>query len=83
LKYIPGTGYSWHMESIPDGILEMVGEEILPSERRDVIVGGTEFVLWKFRAKGQGTGIMRLLYYRTWEGPGNASEEFEITVSVS
>lgn len=82
LKFIAGTGYSWHVESMPEGVLEVIGQDVLPAKRREDIVGAAEVELWKFRARARGTGVLKLLYYRTWEGADRAAEMFEVTINV-
>ncbi len=62
----PGTGYRWEFAAEPDKkILEFIGEKIEePASRR---LGGSESVVWTFRALSAGDTQISLKYVRPWE----------------
>lgn len=62
----PGTGYSWEFAAGPDKkMLEFIGEKIEePGSRR---LGGSESVIWTFRALSAGDTEISMKYVRPWE----------------
>lgn len=77
LPEIPGTGYTWQVEALPDGA-RLVDERF---DQPSAGIGGQTrhvFVI----DPGAG-GAVRLRQGRPWEGDEGVSDAFEATVVVS
>ena len=61
------TGYSWHYELENGSIVEIIKDEYI-EEKNDSIVGAAGKHIWEFKGISPGKAIMKLEYYRTWEG---------------
>jgi predicted secreted protein len=83
LKTIGSTGYGWYFDKLDNEFFELVGEEkkILPGEGKDM-VGEPVLSIWKLRAKKPGRSIIRMSYYRIWEGKDKAVNQFEVSVDI-
>jgi inhibitor of cysteine peptidase len=62
----PGTGYSWGFAAEPDRkLLEFSAEKI--EEPESMRLGGSEIVVWTFRALAAGATEIAMKYARPWE----------------
>lgn len=79
-----GTGFQWHIDKLDSGLFELISEDtrVVSCERKD-IAGSPVMWVWKLRAKRPGNGIIRMKYYRTWEGSDKAINKFELSVNIS
>jgi predicted secreted protein len=76
LPEIPGTGYTWQVDALPDGA-QLVDERY---DQASAGIGGQTrhvFVI----APGSG-GAVRLRQGRPWEGDAGVSDSFEVTAVV-
>ena len=77
----PGTGYRWEFAAEPDKkMLEFVGEKIEEPARRRL--GGSETVIWTFRALSAGDTDISLKYVRPWEKQVPAARTYVFNVRV-
>jgi predicted secreted protein len=51
-------------------------------EKGDV-VGTPVVMVWKLRARKPGNSMIRMSYYRLWEGKDKAVNQFEILVDIT
>ena len=66
LRASPGTGYRWDLAAELDkGLLEFLDEKT--EETADTRLGGSEFVVWTFRALAAGETVIAMKYARPWE----------------
>lgn len=77
----PGTGYSWEFAAEPDKkLLEFLGEKIEePGSRR---LGGSETVIWTFRALSAGDTEISMKYVRPWEKQLPAARNYVFKVRI-
>ncbi len=80
LESNPSTGYQWQLaKALDEGIVKLVGTKYKASETGLIGAGGTE--VWTFKAVGDGTTEISLMYMRPWESvPPLKEEVFFITV---
>lgn len=83
------TGYWWYFDEPENDndIVALVGEsnedlhQLTPGRR--MFVGAPVTYKWKLRAVRRGSRIIRMKYYRRWEGSDSAIDEFEIGLDVN
>lgn len=84
LKAVGSAGYAWYFDRLDQDFFDLTGEEgkgIAP-EKGDV-VGTPVLMVWKLRARKPGNSMIRMWYYRPWEGKDKAVNQFEILVHIA
>ena len=76
-----GTGYWWYVTRIDAGYMELVSEETNPAADKKLL-GGPVKGIWRFKAKGQGRTDLVMKYYRVWEGPEKAENQFSVILNI-
>ncbi len=75
-----GTGYWWYVTGSDERYVELLAEETRsPAERKP---GGPVQGVWRFKMREPGRTELVMKYYRVWEGPGKAVDEFSIILSI-
>lgn len=80
LEETPTTGYRWKVDHVDDRVLEVV--DLAYSCEPPAAHGGGGRRQVTVRVKGGGTGTLRLVLARRWEGAGSHVDEFEVTVEA-
>lgn len=80
LEANPTTGFEWHFDGPDLAYFEMVKSGYNPLRPQRMGSGGKSF--WFLRPIKAGEKIIRLLYYRKWEGPKKAVDKFEIKLII-
>ena len=76
-----GTGYWWYVTRLDSKYAELVSEETkAPSDTK--LLGGPTKGIWRFKAKEPGKTDLTLKYYRVWEGPEKAAEQFSVILDI-
>ena len=83
LESNPSTGYLWYIAKNDGNVMEPQGEPIYETPERKIIVGGMEYVSFRFRALTSGTNVLELHYKRGWEKGKEPLKTFLITVKIS
>jgi len=79
-----GTGYAWYFDELDKDLFELIGEEKKVISRGGKDRVGTPVIsIWKLRAMKPGTTIIRMSYYRVWEGKNKAVNQFEVSVHIA
>jgi len=73
----PSTGYTWEAVELDEAILRQIGEPSFTPESGAVGAPGTQIL--RFRAVGEGSTTLRLVYHRPWE---DAEPERTFSVEV-
>jgi predicted secreted protein len=79
LEAIPGTGYSWMISGVDEGVLSQIGEPVFERSNKQVL-GGVEQQVFSFRVLSSGVHRLELVYRRSWEKSGTGNKSFSITV---
>ena len=75
-----GTGYWWYVTKMDAKFAELVSEETKTlAEKRP---GGPVKGIWRIKLKAQGRTDLVIKYYRVWEGPQKAAEQFSVILNV-
>jgi len=61
----PSTGYTWEAVELDETVLRQIGEPSFKPESKKVGAPGEQII--RFRAVGEGSTTLRLVYYRPWE----------------
>jgi predicted secreted protein len=74
------TGYQWHLEKSNPEYAELVSEGIKSVSGWKV--GSPVTGYWKFKAVKEGRTEILFLYFRLWEGPSMALENYIIKLKI-
>jgi len=74
------TGYSWQVVASGRPVIEPAGEPTFKPDSKLHGAGGT--ATYRFKAVGEGTSTLRLVYRRPWEKDAAPAATFEATVVV-
>ncbi len=76
----PTTGYSWTVEECGPDVLSCIGEPRYTSDSQLIGAGGVyQFV---FKAESVGSGMLKLIYHRSWETNVPPEKTFCLLVNV-
>ena len=70
------TGYSWHFDELN---YEIVSER---QERKSDLDGSPATHIWILRPKSLAQDVIKMSYYRTWEGKRPDTQFFEVKIVV-
>jgi predicted secreted protein len=70
------TGYSWHFDELG---YEIVSER---QERKSDLDGSPATHIWIFKPTSLAENVIKMSYYRTWEGKRQDSQRFKIKIVV-
>jgi predicted secreted protein len=83
LKGVGSTGYEWYFDLLDNNLFEITGKEKKIGARQGDVVGTPYVAIWKLRTKTPGSSMIKMSYYRVWEGRDKAIDQFEIHVDVT
>lgn len=75
-----GTGYWWYVAKSDERYVELLAEETKSSAERQP--GGPLEGVWRFKMREPGRTELVMKYYRVWEGPDKAVDEFSIILNI-
>ena len=75
------TGYWWHATGLDSGRIELLSEETSASADKKLL-GGPVKGAWRFKAKLPGKTELSMRYYRVWEGPEKAVDQFSVILDI-
>jgi len=76
----PTTGYEWYVHPQSTKLLKLTGQS--QTDATQPGVGRPIVQIFKFEAKGKGTGTLLLHYVRSWEPPDPNEEQFSLQVTI-
>jgi len=84
LGAIGGTGYSWYFDDLDSDFFDLIdeGTKVIAGEKEGA-AGNPVVMIWKLSAKKAGASVLRMSYYRVWEGRKKAVRHFEINVDIA
>ena len=75
----PSTGFRWHAETVPAGVLGAEADEFAVSAMQPGAAGTR---VLSYRARSPGSARIRLKLWRAWEGDGSIIRSYEVAVAV-
>ena len=75
-----GTGYWWYVTRSDERYVELLAEETKISAEKKP--GGPVQGVWRFKMREPGRTELVMKYYRVWEGPDKAVDEFSIILNI-
>jgi predicted secreted protein len=82
LQGVGGTGFSWNFDELDHDFFELISEQRKMQGKGGESVGSPTLYTWILKAKKTGKTIIRMSYYRVWEGKGKAVRRFELEVNI-
>ena len=78
------AGYAWYFDKLDQDYFKLLSQErkVLTPEKGDM-VGTPVLTVWRLRAIRTGTSLIKMAYYRQWEGKDKAVNQFEILVEIA
>ena len=76
----PTTGYNWYIAALDEKQFKVRRSGYDPAAGGRVGGGGTSY--WEIIPLTKGPGMIKLLYYRVWEGAEKAVDRFQVRVLV-
>jgi predicted secreted protein len=70
------TGYSWHFDELG---YEIISER---QERKSDLDGSPSTHIWIFKPKSLAENVIKMSYYRTWEGKRSDTQRFKVKIVV-
>ncbi len=77
-----GTGYTWYFDELDSDFFELIHEGRKIQEKSRQFVGSPIQYTWVFKAKKVGKSIIKMSYYRVWEGKDAAVRRFQIEINI-
>ena len=78
-----GTGYAWYFDEFDNEFFELIGKERKVQERSGDPVGSPTQYLWLIKAIKTGSSIIKMSYYRVWEGTDKAIRRFKVEIDIT
>jgi len=82
LRGTGGTGYAWHFDELDNDYLQLIGEGRKVQEESEELVGSSTLYYWILKAKKIGKSVLKMNYYRIWEGRDKAIRRFEVEMDI-
>jgi predicted secreted protein len=78
-----GTGYAWYFDELDNDFFELIGKERKVQEKSGELVGSPTQYFWLIKAIKTGSSVIKMIYYRVWEGKDKAIRQFEVEVDIT
>ena len=75
-----GTGYQWSAVASGAPYFKLLSQTTRPD--KEGRLGGPVTQVWRFQAEKPGTTEIKMAYYRSWEGVGQAKDHFLIKLHI-
>jgi predicted secreted protein len=77
-----GTGYAWYFDELDSDFFELIHDGRKTQEKSRQLVGSPILYTWVFKAKKMGKSVIKMSYYRIWEGKDTAVRRFQIEINM-
>jgi predicted secreted protein len=78
-----GTGYAWYFDELDNDFFELIDKERKVQEKNGELVGSPIQYLWLIKARKTGRSVIKMIYYRVWEGKDKAIRRFEVEIDIT
>ncbi len=75
-----GTGYTWEAVTAGAPYLKLVSQTT--RQLTEGLPGGAVMAVWRFQAEQPGATEIKMAYFRSWEGVGQAKDHFHVKIHV-
>jgi predicted secreted protein len=75
-----GSGYWWHVANLDTTYTELISEETKTAA--EIKLGGPVRGIWRFKGRKPGRVELIMKYYRAWEGPERAVDQFSAILNI-
>ena len=82
LEELGTAGYAWAIKDLDKEHFEIVSVQTEGTPPPSDVTGAPVVKTWLFRAAKKGMSEVKFLYYRPWEGEGNAVDKFILKVRI-
>jgi predicted secreted protein len=82
LEQLGAAGYAWAIKDFDKEHFEIMSVQTEGAPPQGDVTGAPLVKTWLFRATKKGMSEVRFLYYRPWEGEGNAVDKFILKVRI-
>ena len=78
------AGYAWYFDKLDQDYFKLLSQErkLITPEKGDM-VGTPVLTVWRLRAIRTGASLIKMAYYRQWEGKDKAANQFQILVEIT
>lgn len=76
-----GTGYQWVFDDATFDYFELIGRTSEPINA-DARGGGPVRQTWHLKSTKPGTAVVKLDYFRVWEGRATAVDHFQVKATI-
>lgn len=78
------AGYAWYFDKLDQDYFKLLSQErkVITPEKGDM-VGTPVLTVWRLRAIRTGASLIKMAYYRQWEGKDKAVNQFEMLVEIT
>ncbi len=76
------TGYAWYFDELDNDFFELIHEGRKIHEKSKELVGSPTLYTWVFKAQKIGKSVIKMSYYRIWEGRDSAVRRFEVEINI-
>jgi len=77
-----GTGYAWHFDELDSDFFELIGKERKVQEKSGDLAGSPIQYLWLIKTIKAGSSVIKMSYYREWEGRDKAFQRFVVEIDI-
>ncbi|HWT98073.1 MAG TPA: protease inhibitor I42 family protein [Terriglobales bacterium] len=74
------TGYRWEIDSCDTGLLQLVETT---AHYPSVTPGSGGMTVFRFRVIGTGSAVLKLKYWRHWEGAASVRQRFSVVIDAT
>jgi predicted secreted protein len=77
-----GTGYAWYFDELDNNFFELIGKGRKVQEKSRDLVGSPTLYTWILKPKKIGKSVIKMIYYRIWEGKDKAIRQFVVEIDI-
>ena len=76
----PTTGFNWYLDDLDESYLKVKDSGYIASRNGRIGAPGVSY--WEFMPLKEGNSVIRLLYYRSWEGKAKAVDKYQVKIRI-
>lgn len=76
----PTTGFNWYLDGLDESYFQVKASGYIASRNGRIGASGVSY--WEIVPLKEGIGMIRLLYYRSWEGKDKAVDKYQVKIKI-